>query len=274
MTTALEGGERSAARPGCTLSLRKIQYPLYSNRTWTRALCSHGVDMENFTFLRFLLQIFFQTCCLHTNVKQAVSSVIPVRIYQITPHHSPEDGNHCTQCRDKSNLTLHTAVSAKLTQILGQFLQAFLFLQTGNTEQTATWNTVQRLKSQTDDNTSNSTQKFSYLSLTHWLSHMWQLTHGRLVRFWAQICQAAGLHQECDPNLQLPSWFILLLPRFTLQLIPSGKHIPKLTTDSEGFEIKWFNLTVHPRTMMTIMVKVKVNQSRYRPGVAQGVPGR
>jgi len=58
-------------------------------------------------------------------------------IYQITLHHSP-DGDHCTHCCDNSNLILYTSVSAKLTQILGQFLQAFLFIQTGNTEQTAT----------------------------------------------------------------------------------------------------------------------------------------
>jgi hypothetical protein len=63
------------------------------------------------------------------------------------------------------------------------------------------------------------------------------------MRFRTQIHQAAGFHQECHPHLKLPSWFIFLLPRFTLQLIPPEKHISKLGTDSEGFEIKWFNLT-------------------------------
>jgi len=29
MTAALEGGEWSAARPGCTLALGKTRYPLY-----------------------------------------------------------------------------------------------------------------------------------------------------------------------------------------------------------------------------------------------------
>lgn len=71
-------------------------------------------------------------------MKPTASSVLSVPIYQITLRHSPEDGDHCIHCYDNSTLVLHTAVSAKLTQILGQFLQAFLLTQTGNTEQTAT----------------------------------------------------------------------------------------------------------------------------------------
>jgi len=193
--------------------------------------------MENFTFLHFLFEMFCQTCCHHMSMKPAASSVISVPIYQITLHHSPESGDHSIHCCDNSNLILHTAISAKLTQILGQFLQTLLFVQTGNAEQTATWNTVQHLQSQTDDNTSNSTLQSCYLSLTHWLSHEWQLTHGRLVRFRAQVHQAAGFHQECNPHLQLPSWFIFLLPRFTLQLIPSEKHISMLRRESDGLQL-------------------------------------
>lgn len=120
--------------------------------------------------------MFCQTCCLHISIKPAASSVISVPIYQITLHHSPEYGDHCTHRCDNSNLILHTAVSVKLTQILGQFLQAFLFIQTGNTEQTATWNTVQHLQSQTDDNTSNSTLQFCYLLPTDWaMSDSWPM---------------------------------------------------------------------------------------------------
>jgi hypothetical protein len=196
-------------------------------------LCSHSVDMENLTFFYDVLSNMLPPY----EHKTSSFPVISAPIYQITLHHSPEDGDHCTHCCDNWNLILHTALSAKLTEILGQFLQAFLFfIQTGNTQQTATWNTVQHLQSQTDDNSSNSTLQFCYLSLTHWLSHDWQLTHGRLVRFRAQIHQAAGFHQECNPHLQLPSWFIFLLPRFTFQLIPSEKHISMLRTESEGFK--------------------------------------
>ena len=140
--------------------------------TCTHPLSNHSVDMENFAFLHSLLEMFCQTCCLHMSMKPAASSVISVPIYQITLHHSPESGDHSIHCCDNSNLILHTAINAKLTQILGQFLQTLLFVQTGNAEQTATWNsTVQHLQSQTDDNTSNSTLQFCYLSLTHWLSH-------------------------------------------------------------------------------------------------------
>jgi len=93
--------------------------------------------------------MFCRNCCLHMSMKPAAFSMTSVPIYQTTLCHSPEDGDHCTLCCDNPNLISHTAVSAKLTQILGQFLQSFLFVQTGNTEQTATWNTVQHLQSQT-----------------------------------------------------------------------------------------------------------------------------
>lgn len=106
--------------------------------TCTHPLSNHSVDMENFAFLHSLLEMFCQTCCLHMSMKPAASSVISVPIYQITLHHSPESGDHSIHCCDNSNLILHTAINAKLTQILGQFLQTLLFVQTGNAEQTAT----------------------------------------------------------------------------------------------------------------------------------------
>jgi hypothetical protein len=86
--------------------------------------------------------MFCQTCCLHLHsltlsMEPADSPVILVPIYQ-TQHQSPEDSHHYIHCCDNSDLILHSAASPKLTQILGQFLQAFPLLQTANTEQTAT----------------------------------------------------------------------------------------------------------------------------------------
>ena len=88
--------------------------------TCTHPLCSHSVDMENFTFLHFLLEMFCQTCCLHMSMKPAVSSVISVPTYQ-----------HCITAQ-KMVIIVFSAVTTQisiymllLVQNLPRFLASF-----------------------------------------------------------------------------------------------------------------------------------------------------
>lgn len=119
--------------------------------------------------------------------------------------------------------------SQNLPRFLASFFKLFLFSKLPM---------LSRLPPGTEFNNCSSQQwktklipygMFSYLTLTHWMSHVWQMSHGRPVWFLAQIRQAARFNQECNPHLQLSSLLVFLLPWLTLQVIPSEIACYKLS---------------------------------------------